>query len=379
MDLLEHEGKRILREHGVAVPAGAIWPELPAGTATSWMVKAQVPEGRRGLRGGILRADSTDEVAVRAAELLSDGLSGTPVRSVYVEEFVPAEAELYLSCVVSRDRGGLALLANRAGGSAVDTDASMSVRVDIDPLIGLREFHLRRLVADLGLAAPTRGAVAALARTLVEICVAEDAELVEVNPVLVTPDGRLVAADAKITLDEDALFRHPERPVPEAWLGESAYHAACRRLGVVGVDLRGTPLHAGTAPDIAILTNGAGLSMATLDQVVAAGGRMAGVLELHGALARGEDHMVEVFDALPLLSCSFVLVHAFYQLASCAVLADALQRSALPPGSVIACLQGQDGDKSMAGLAAAGYGVASAIGPAAAAVVELGTRHMAEM
>jgi len=162
--------------------------------------------------------------------------------------------------------------------------------------------------------------------------VQEDAELVEINPLVCTTEGQLVAADAKVVLDDDAMFRHPSRPVPAAWSADSRFMQRCRELAVIGVDSRAT-CQPSRRPSVALLGNGAGLTMATYDQIALSGVGVAGAIELHGALARGVEHTAEVIRTLFLLEADVVFINAFYQLRSTHALAQALLQSLLSPGA----------------------------------------------
>jgi succinyl-CoA synthetase beta subunit len=333
MKLLEYEGKALLASHGVPIPAGRLWPQLPEPGARGWVVKAQVLAGGRGKRGGILAASTRDELH-RQAALLKDGrLGDEPVHAVYVEPMLQIERELYLAAFVNRDRGRVTVMASAAGGMEIEhVPSSQVASFDIDPLIGMAGFQIERLKRALGLEQDLGQQFEHIARKLVETLIGEDAELVEVNPVVQTADGKLVAADAKVVLDDDAVSRHPARSSPIAWSSDSTFMQRCRELGVIGVDNRfRTPVL--MRPAVSLLGNGAGLTMATYDQIALAGVNVAGAIELHGALARGVAHTAEVFGALFMLEAEVVFVNAFYQLRSTDALAQALVQALDLPGA----------------------------------------------
>ena len=150
--------------------------------------------------------------------------------------------------------------------------------------------------------------------------------------VLAESKGQLVAADAKVVLDDDAVSRHPARSGPIAWSTDSPFMQRCRELGVIGVDNR-SRLPAPQRPTVALLGNGAGLTMATYDQIALSGTGVAGAIELHGALARGVDHTAEVISTLFMLEADVVFINAFYQLRSCDALAQALVLALDRPGA----------------------------------------------
>lgn len=323
MKLLEYEGKALLAEHGIAIPAGALWPGCPA-SETGWVVKAQVLAGGRGKKGGILAVSERREVDDKAAQLKGAMLGTEPVHAVYIEERLAIAHEYYLAGFVNRDRGCVTLMASESGGVDIEQVPKSAIEsVDIDPLIGLAQFQIqqlrRALKLDARLGKSFVAAVSGLYRTLID----EDAELVEINPLVLTRAGQLLAADAKIALDDDAVSRHPGRSSPVAWSTDSAFMQRCRALDVIGVDNRGrTPPPA--RPTVGILGNGAGLTMATYDQVALSGVGVAGAIELHGALARGVAHTADVFRAFFLLEADIYFINAFYQLRSTEALAQAL-------------------------------------------------------
>jgi succinyl-CoA synthetase beta subunit len=321
MKLLEHEGKTLLAKHGISIPAGALWPTpLPAASA-GWVVKAQVFAGGRGKRGGIQFASTSAEIARIALAMQGSTFGDETVHAVYVEERLDIARELYLAAFIDRDRGRVAMIASASGGVEIESAAKEAIaRIEVDPLIGLAGFQIRQLRRALALT-PAQGAefekiVAALYAALV----GEDAELAEINPLAVTGTGALVAADAKIVLDDDAAARHPARGTPVAWTADSAFMRRCRDLDAIGVDNRARI----SRPGVAVLGNGAGLTMATYDLVALAGVDVAGAIELHGALARGIEHTADVIGALFMLEADVYLINAFYQLRSTDALAQAL-------------------------------------------------------
>jgi succinyl-CoA synthetase beta subunit len=332
MKLLEHEGKALLARHGMPLPAAALWPEVPA-SATGWMVKAQVLAGGRGKRGGIAGAASRAEVEQHAARLHGSTLGDHPVHAVLVEERLSIDRELYLAAYVDRDAGRVSVMASASGGVDIEqVPRAQIATVDVDPLIGLAEFQVQHLRRALALQGDAAAQFARVVRSAVETLVQEDAELVEVNPLIVTTEGRLLAADAKVVLDDDAVFRHSDRPAPVAWTSDSAFMRRCRELDVIGIDNR-TRVPAPVRPAVALLGNGAGLTMATYDQIALSGVGVAGAIELHGALARGVAHTAEVVSALFLLEADVYFINAFYQLRSTDALAQALLQALDRPGA----------------------------------------------
>lgn len=332
MKLLEYEGKALLVRHGVPVAPGALWPRVPE-SRTGWMVKAQVLAGGRGKRGGIVGADSREELDRVATKMQGSRIGDEPVHSVYLEQRLRIASEYYLAALVDRDRGRVSVIASAAGGVDIEqVPRSQVATVEVDPLIGLAEFQVQHLRRALALHDGLGTQFAHIVRKSVETLIDEDAELVEINPLILTADGQLVAADAKVVLDDDAVFRHPDRPGPVAWSTDSTFMQRCRELGVIGVDSR-TCVPAPSRPSVALLGNGAGLTMATYDQIALSGVGVAGAIELHGALARGVAHTAQVISALFLLEADVVFINAFYQLRSTDALAQALLQALAAPGA----------------------------------------------
>ena len=332
MKLLEYEGKALLAKHGVPLPAGAIWPAVPEAPG-GWVVKAQVLAGGRGKRGGIRMAADRGELEAHAAALQGARLGDEPVHAVYVEQKLPVAREYYLAALVDRDRGQVAVIASVEGGVDIEQVAhERIVRIDVDPLIGLADFQVQQLRRALGLEGDAARQFEKIVGAVVETLIAEDAELVEINPLIETADGKLVAGDAKVLLDDDAVARHPARSGPVAWSTDSAFMRRCRELDVIGVDNR-RRIPPPRRPAVSILGNGAGLTMATYDQVTLSGVDVAGVIELHGALARGVEHTADVFEAFFLLEADVLFVNAFYQLRSTDALANALVMALGRPGA----------------------------------------------
>jgi succinyl-CoA synthetase beta subunit len=309
--LLEHEGKALLARHGIAIPPGALFPALPA--QGPFMVKAQVFRGGRGKAGGIREAD--DAAAVRdAAEAVSQLTIGDErVRAVYVEQRLAVARELYLALQLDRDLGQVVILACEEGGVEIEALPRDRIRrFPVDPLIGLQRHTIAAVARVLAGGTPAEPAIADILRRAHDTLLAEDAELIEINPLVVTADGAVVAADVKVLLDEDAAFRHPGRKsVPDG----TAFEEAARSLGVIGIEFDG---------DIAAMMNGAGMTMATLDQVIARGGSLRALVELHGAMARGPAHLAEVVALMLALRPKVLLFNAYFQFRNLETVAEGI-------------------------------------------------------
>ncbi len=312
--LLEHEAKAILAARGFAVPRGALYQEHGALPGSGpFVVKAQVLSGGRGKAGGIRFAATPREIAEAAAAIGALTIGGQPVQSVYLEEKLDIAREFYLAAFVDRDRGCPVILASRFGGVDIEEVArDRIVECPLDPLAGLSGGVIETVLRAIEVEPAQTGAMRDAMIRLHDTLVSEDAELVEINPLVVTRSGALVAADAKIVLDEDAAFRHQgRRAIPEG----TAFEEAARRYGVIGIELDG---------DIAAMMNGAGMTMATLDEITALGGSVRGLVELHGAMARGAEHVAKVIGLMRSLEPKVLLFNIYFQFRNLDTVAEAI-------------------------------------------------------
>jgi succinyl-CoA synthetase beta subunit len=283
VDLLEYQGKQLFARHGVPVPAGrpaaSVDEAVTAADSVGYpcVVKAQVQIGGRGKLGGIKLAATRDEARAHAAAILGMDIRGLRVHEVWVEEASNIEAEYYASIVFDRSARAPLILFSTKGGVDIeqvaeeDPDAIASLHVD--PLLGYQQFHGRRLAFEAGIDADLVRPLTALLGKLYDAFVGEDAMLIEVNPLIVTPERELRALDAKVTLDGNALFRHPDNAALRDPSAEDPQEQMAKERGLIYVKLDG---------DIGILGNGAGLVMSTLDVVAQAGGRPANFLDAGG-------------------------------------------------------------------------------------------------
>ena len=369
--LLEHEGKAILAASGIAIPDGALYRNLPLHLEGRLVVKAQLPAGGRGKSGGIRFADNRAEALRAAAELAATTLNGQLVEDVYIERHLDIAHEYYLAALVDRDLGLTTLLVCNDGGVDIETvPPERILRQAVDPLIGLQPFMVSRLLRALHLDGEQATAFGQIIERLHAALIAQDAELIEINPLVLTTDGRLVAADAKVLLDEDAAFRHPGRRAAPAG---TTFEQRSRELGVIGVET-------GAPRGIAAIMNGAGLTMATLDEVVALGGTMSGVVELHGATAHGPDRIADVIAlVLQELDPAVIMVNVHFQFRSLETIAQGIVRALqrlpeLTRDRLILRLRGEKESEARAALAACGCEMLSDFGDACAQAVSQATR-----
>lgn len=237
------------------------------------VLKAQVLVGGRGKAGGIKLAATPDEARVRAAAILGMDIKGERVRRLLVAEAVDIGAEYYLAFIIDRTARRLTAIASAAGGIDIEEVARTSpekiTRQTVHPFVGFHAYHARKLGRSLGLTGTLLSDFGAVAGALSKLCIAEDAELAEINPLAVV-GGRLLAVDAKVIIDDNAVFRHPALP-PNEELTE--LERLARGAGLAYVELDG---------DIAVIGNGAGLVMSTLDVVAHFGGHPANFLDVGG-------------------------------------------------------------------------------------------------
>jgi succinyl-CoA synthetase beta subunit len=281
MDLYEHMGKDLFRAHGIETPKGIVaFSASDAATAARELggrsvVKIQVQVGGRGKGGGVELCETPDAAAAAADRMLGTDFKGFPVTRVLVEELLPIAQEFYTSMLLDRSRGDYLAMVTAEGGMDIEelarTRPDALRRVHIDPMLGLRAYHVRELVGTLPLEA-WEGAGDTI-RKLFELLVERDATLVEVNPLVLLEDDRVVALDAKVTIDDNALWRHPDIAVLAEQFPIDAVEARAKEKDLQYVKLDG---------DVGIIGNGAGLVMSTLDVVAQAGARAANFLDVGG-------------------------------------------------------------------------------------------------
>ena len=324
MDLFEYQGKELLRRFEVPVPEGRV-ATTPAeavaaaqGLGGKVVVKAQVQVGGRGKAGGIKLADSPDEAGDVAAGILGMDIKGHKVKRVLVERAGDIRAEYYLSFLLDRSARMFLGLMSAKGGIDIEevaaTDPEAIARVHIDPAIGLSDFHARRLVFGAGLDEEARKGAIALIPPLYRAFVQLDASLVEVNPLVLTGDGRVVALDAKVSVDDSAEFRHPVFAELKAAHDVPEQERRAKEKGLNFIKLDG---------DVGIIGNGAGLVMSTLDVVKAAGGEPANFLDVGGgAGAEVLSNALEVITSDAAVRS--VLVNIFGGITRCDLVAEGI-------------------------------------------------------
>jgi succinyl-CoA synthetase beta subunit len=283
MDLFEYQAKELFARHGVAVPRGRVaWSPEEAETAAADLggtvvVKAQVQTGGRGKAGGIQLAKDAAEARARAEQIIGMDIRGHTVRRVLVEEASEIAEEYYLALLHDRAGKGLLAMASAEGGVEIEEVANATpeaiVRVPVNPLIGLRPYHVAQVVYGAGFAAEARKGAGQILTQLAEVLLANDCMLVEVNPLVLTADGQVKALDGKVTIDDSALFRHPDLEELRDTFAVDPQEQAAKERGLNYIKLDG---------QVGIIGNGAGLVMSTLDVVAQAGGKAANFLDVGG-------------------------------------------------------------------------------------------------
>jgi succinyl-CoA synthetase beta subunit len=372
MNIHEHQAKELLRRFGVKTLEGQACFTADEAVAAAerfgfpCAVKAQIHAGGRGKAGGVKIVKSAAEARAAATELLGKtlvthqtGPHGRVVRRLFVEQGCKIARELYLGIVVDRGVGRVTVMASTEGGVEIEEVAARSpekiLRETIDPVIGLAAFQARRLAFGLGLAGKEQlpKAVAfltALAKAFVEL----DASLVEVNPLVVTADGDVVALDAKMSFDDNALFRHPDVKALRDQNEEDPRETEAAKLDLSYIALDG---------NIGCMVNGAGLAMATMDSVKSAGGNPANFLDVGGG-ANTEKVKAAFKIILSDAAVKAIFINIFGGILRCDVLAEGVVAAAREVGltvPLVVRMEGTNVEKGKAILAESKLDIISAV------------------
>ena len=328
MKLHEYQAKVILQQRGVPVPKGEVAETPPEAQAIAQrlggraVVKAQVHAGGRGKAGGVQTAGTAQQAGEIAKKLIGGrlvtfqtGPEGVPVHKVLVEETLDIAQELYFSITTDGAARRTVVIASSSGGVEIEEVASCSpekvLRVTVDPVIGLQPFQTRKLAYGMGLPASLVRAFADLAQRCYQVFVAHDCSLLEINPLIVSRDDRLLALDAKLNLDDDALFRHPDLQALHDPEQEDPLEREASRFDIAYVRLDG---------DVGCMVNGAGLAMATMDIIKATRAGPANFLDVGGGAS--EERVEQAFSLLLLdPKVKRVLVNIFGGILRCDVAA----------------------------------------------------------
>ncbi|WP_024787921.1 MULTISPECIES: ADP-forming succinate--CoA ligase subunit beta [unclassified Lebetimonas] len=291
MNIHEYQAKEIFKKYGVPTPRGGVAFSGPEAKKVAqelggnlWVVKAQIHAGGRGKAGGVKLAKSLDEVEKLAEEMIGmtlvthqTGPEGKVVKKVYIEEGADIKAEYYLGMVLDRALEMPVMMASTEGGMEIEEVAAKTpekiVKVSIDPTIGFQGFHARKLAFGLGLNKEEQKEFIKFAKALYNVYVDNDAEMIEINPLIKTGDNKFLALDAKMGFDDNALYRHPDIAEMRDLDEEEPTEIEAKKYGLSYIKLDG---------NVGCMVNGAGLAMATMDIIKHEGGEPANFLDVGG-------------------------------------------------------------------------------------------------
>jgi succinyl-CoA synthetase beta subunit len=384
MNLHEYQSKALFAEYGIPVPQGHV-AKTPADAKAAaeklggslWVVKAQVHAGGRGKAGGVKLARSLAEVEQYARGMLGtrlvthqSGPEGLPIDCVYVESGSNIERELYLSLVVDRASERIAVMASAAGGMDIEEVAHATpekiITFTLHPAAGLEDYQARKLGFGLGLGKEQQAQLKDLLKKLVKLFRECDASLVEINPLIVTKEGRVVALDAKINVEDNALFRQKKLAAMRDPAQEDERERRAREHDLNYVSLDG---------NIACMVNGAGLAMATMDLIKLHGGEPANFLDVGGGATA--ERVTEAFKIiLTNKNVRAILVNIFGGIVRCDTIAEGVITAVKQVHvgvPVVVRLEGTNVEKGRELLAQSGLEVVAATGltDAASKVVKL--------
>ena len=371
MNLHEYQSKKIFAEYGVPVPRGAVAATADEAVAAAkqlggpvWVVKAQVHAGGRGKAGGVKVTRDLEAVRAAAQQMLGTRLvtkqtdaAGLPVSQVYVEEGSAIAREIYLSLTLNREKSRIAVVASAAGGMDIEEVAEKEpekiLSVVIHPAVGLESYQARELAFGLGLSGAQIGEFTTILKALYQLYIDKDASLLEVNPLIVTAEGKLVALDAKIGIDANALFRHPELSALRDRTQEDPIEARAAEHDLNYVSLGG---------NIACMVNGAGLAMATMDIIKLHGGKPANFLDVGGGAT--VERVTAAFELiLSNTNVRAILVNIFGGIVRCDVIAEGIMVAVKKVGvkvPVVVRLEGTNAKQAREMLAQSGLSVTPA-------------------
>ena len=371
MNLHEYQSKQLFAQYGIPVPQGqaASSPEEAVAAAKAlggslWVVKAQVHAGGRGKAGGVKVAQDLDALRAAAKAMLGTtlvthqtGPEGLPVHQVYVELGSKIVREIYLSLVLNREAGRIAFVASAAGGMDIEEVAERTpeklIHVNIHPTAGLQDFQCRQLAFALTLTGPQIAQFGKIAHALYKLYLECDAALVEINPLIVTGDGDLLALDAKINIEDNALFRQKDLAAMRDASQEDVMErkAAEHELNYVSLD-----------GNIACMVNGAGLAMATMDLIQLHGGAPANFLDVGGGATT--ERVTAAFKLIPSnAKVTAILINIFGGIVRCDMIAEGIIAAVKEVGvsiPVIVRLEGTNAPLAREILADSGLAITAA-------------------
>ena len=371
MKIHEYQAKDVLRQYGVAVPKGRVCFSVDEAVTVAeelggrkWVVKAQIHAGGRGKGGGVKLADSIAEVRSHAEAILGmtlvthqTGTDGTEVKRLLVEEGVPIKDELYIGIVVDRASQKVVFMASSEGGTEIETVAATTPekihKVMIDPGTGLTMDDAQSLAGAIGIPDMLHAESGKMFQGLYQAFWDKDASLAEINPLIVTEDSRIMALDAKINFDDNAMYRHPDLQELRDLGEENEDEIEASKFGLNYISLDGT---------IGCLVNGAGLAMATMDIIKLYGASPANFLDVGGGATA--EQVTEAFKImLKNENLKAILVNIFGGIMRCDVIAEGLVNAAKEVSlsvPLVVRLEGTNVDEGRAILARSSIEVISA-------------------
>jgi len=336
MKIHEYQAKELFSKYGVPIPRGGVAFTVDEALAVARslgtypvVLKAQIHAGGRGKGGGVKLAKSEEEVRQYAKELIGmrlvthqTGPEGKIVRKILVEEGLPISQELYLGMLPDRRTGTIAMMASLAGGMDIEEVAAKEpekiITVNVDPLIGLQPFHTRQLVYGLGLSPDISKIFTSMVSNLYRLFMNYDCSLVEINPLVITSDGRLIALDAKVNFDDNGLFRHKDILAYRDLDEEDPFEVEASKYNLNYIRMDG---------NVGNMVNGAGLAMATMDLIKLAGAEPANFLDVGGgASAEMVENGFRIILSDP--NVKAVLINIFGGILRCDVLAQGIVEAA---------------------------------------------------
>ena len=382
MNIHEHQAKELFAKYGVVVPRGKVAFSVDEATAAAgelggpvWVVKAQIHAGGRGKGGGVKVVKSLDEVTVAARDILGmtlvthqTGPAGKEVQRIYVEDGCDIARELYLSMLIDRGTSRVTVMASTEGGMDIEEVAAKTPEkiqfVSVDPATGLQAFHARRIAFGLKLEGKQVGSAVKFLMALYRAFTETDASLIEINPLVVTGAGEVMALDAKMNFDDNALYRRPDIAAlrDESEEDPAELEAAEHELSYIKLD-----------GSIGCMVNGAGLAMATMDIIKLYGGDPANFLDVGGGATR--DRVTEAFKIiLSDPNVEGILVNIFGGIMRCDVIAEGVVAAAREVSlnvPLVVRLEGTNVDLGKEILAGSGLPIVSAddLGDAAEKIV----------
>lgn len=371
MNLHEFQAKQLLQQYGIAVPKGQVATTAQAAQeatgiigGNAWVVKAQVHAGGRGKAGGVKVVKSAEDAYVIADNLLGKQLityqnapDGQPVDQVLIEETLPIARELYLSFLIDRSLERIVVVASSAGGMDIEEIAQTSpdkiLQEVCDPLNGLVDFQARNLAFAMGLVDAQIGAFTKLAKGLYRLFKENDLAMLEINPLIVTAEGAIVALDCKMSVDDNALYRQKALAAQRDWRQEDAKEAEAHAAGLNYIALNG---------NIGCMVNGAGLAMATMDLIQLHGGAPANFLDVGGG-ATAETVAKAFKIILADHQVKAILVNIFGGIMRCDIIAEGIITAVKEVGikiPVVVRLEGTNVDLGKKMLRESGLNIISA-------------------